>query len=933
MFENNFEINKGAKKSSIIAIIVIALIAAAVFAFSLYVKYLSLLEIGAKYVSVFFTNLGVKAIAHIASFLLIFVLFYASTFAVDKISRPIDGILSKWLKSTWVKIVLSVILSIFASAYVSETIYETYLLFAHSKEFGILDPFFGKDIGYYIFTRPFLASLVNSVLSVWLVVTIYCFAIYAVNFSVNETMDLRCLAKDKATVIHNIVNVVIYFTLKAFTYKFKSQEILYSEFAGVSGAGYTDIYVWFNFYKIAPYLLLTIVALAIVFLLKAKYKPMIFTVAVYPVTIIAVSLVSLYVQKFVVDPNEYIKEKPYLSYNLEFTKQAYNIKDVITAEFSADNNLTAQDIEENKEVLNNVRITDFGSTLTAYNALQGIRDFYTFFDIDITKYDINGTPTLVMTAPREISQSKLKESNQNYTNRIFRYTHGFGAVMSPLNRVTSEGQPEFLVSNIPPVSKNGAPKIKQPRVYYGETADKDDYAVVNTSIKEIDYLEGASDKEFQYDGNGGLKLGFLNKVIFALDKFDYHILVSNYITSDSKILINRNVADRVRKAVPFLTFDSDPYLVVDGNGNLKWILDGYTTSEYYPYSQSCNGINYIRNSVKAVVDAYNGDVSVYLMDRTDPIIQCYMDIYPGVILDEEFPADLKEHIVYPEYLFKIQSQVYGKYHVESEDSFYNRSDEWVFATEKYINESKSIAPYYNLLKIDEFPESDCNFVVMIPYTLNGKENMTSWLAASCDYENYGQMVCYRFPKGKNIYGTQQIESRIDNDPTISKELTLWSQGGSNVIRGNTLVVPIKNSLLYIEPIYITSSSVESSIPELKKVILAYDDKVVMEDNLGDCLSAVFNIPSDVAELQNGPNGVNYNVSDDALNAIIARLVENYDALSVASKDGNWVAFGEKMAALSKNIGELESYSGNTSASDTNQTDNTAEQDNSENVTE
>ncbi|MCI5971282.1 MAG: UPF0182 family protein [Oscillospiraceae bacterium] len=918
MVNPNFEFDKSAKRNAAVAIVLIILLAAAVLTFGLYVKYISISEIGAKYVSVFFTNLSVKAIAHITSFLLIFVLFYVSTFAVDKISRPIDGILSKWLKSVWVKIILSVILSVFASAYVSETIYETYLLFAHSKEFGILDPFFGKDIGYYIFTRPFLASLVNSVLSVWLVVTLYCFVLYIINFSVNETMDLRCLTKDKATVIHNIVNVVIYFTLKAFTYKFKSQEILYSEFAGVAGAGYTDIYVWFNFYKVAPFLLLAIVALSIVFLSRAKYKPMIITVAVYPATLIAVSLISLYVQKFVVDPNEFTKEKPYLSYNLEFTKQAYNINEVITAEFSSDNNLTAQDIEDNKEVLNNVRITDFNSTLTAYNALQGIRDFYTFFDIDITKYNINGTPTLVMTAPREISQSKLKESNQNYTNRIFRYTHGFGAVMSPLNKVTGEGQPEFLVSNIPPVSKNGAPKIRQPRVYYGETADKDNYAIVNTSIKEIDYLEGASDKEFAYDGNGGLKLNFLNKIIFALDKFDYHILASNYITKDSKILINRNVADRVRKAVPFLTFDADPYLVVDSNGNLKWILDGYTTSEYYPYSQTYNGINYIRNSVKAVVDAYNGDVNVYLIDRNDPIIKCYMDIYPGVILDEEFPEDLKEHIIYPEYLFKIQSQVYGKYHVDSENSFYNRSDEWVFATEKYFNETKSIAPYYNLLKIDEFPESDCNFVLMIPYTLNGKENMTSWLAASCDYTNYGQMVCYRFPKGKNIYGTQQIESRIDNDPTISKELTLWSQGGSSVIRGNTLVVPIKNSLLYIEPIYITSSAAEGGIPELKKVILSYDDKVVMEDNLGECLKAIFNVSGDITEPEGAYKGNSYNISDEKLNSIIARLVENYDGLSIASKDGNWVAFGEKMSELAKTINELENYNGNTVSEDNNE---------------
>lgn len=911
MFGKVFQIDKKTKRNILIIISALILLAIIAGSVSLYMKFISLKEIGWQYVSVFYTNMSVRIISRIISFLLIFVLFYVTSAIVDKISRPIGGALSQIIKKVWVKILFSVVLSVFSSVYVSETIYETYLLFANAKEFGILDPFFGKDIGYYIFTRPFLDALVNSTLAVWLVVTIYSIALYAIVFSVNETMDIRCLIKDRATVTHVIINIVIYFILKAFTYSFKSQEILYSEFAGVSGAGYTDIYVWFNFYKIAPFLLLAIVFVSVFFMTRAKFKLMFITIAIYPITIIAVSLSSVYVQKFVVDPNEFIKEELYLSYNLEFTKQAYNIDNVISTEFPVENQLDAEDIEKNKEVLNNIRITDFDSTLTAYNALQGIRDFYTFPDIDITKYDINSTPTLVMTSPREINTRKLEEDNQNYTNRIFRYTHGFGAVMSPLNKVTSEGQPEFLISNIPPSYKDGVPQITQPRVYYGEAYDDDDYAIVNTNIKEIDYLEGTSDKDFSYNGQGGIRLNLLNKLMFALDKFDYHILVSNYIKEDSKILINRNVVDRVKTAAPFLTFDKDPYMVIDSNGNLKWILDGYTTSKYYPYSQTYDGINYIRNSVKAVVDAYNGDVSIYLIDKIDPIIKCYMDIYPGVIKDEPLPNDLKEHIVYPEYLFNIQAKVFGKYHVDNADSFYNRSDEWVFSTEKYFNETQSIVPYYNMLKIDEFTHSDYNFVIMIPYTLNGKENMTSYLAASCDYQNYGQLVNYRFPKGKNIYGTQQIESRIDNDPVISKELTLWSQGGSNVIRGNTLVVPIEKSLLYIEPIYITSSTANSGIPELKKVIVAFNDQVVMENTLSECISTIFNVPANVIDahipVKKDDTVKTQNIKNEELNRVINRIVTTYNDVKTANQNSDWVLFGEKMADLQSAVTELEKF--------------------------
>lgn len=900
---------KSAKRTSIIIIITAVILFLAITALLFYTKIISVKELGNEFLNVFWTNLKVKVVSRIISFLVVFAMFFISTIIASILTRDKTGPMVGLLKKMSFKIIISLIVSVFASAYVSETIYDTYLLFANSTNFGTVDPLFGEDIGYYIFTRPFLASLINSLISVWLVVTLYCLAIYVIVFAVNEYYDLRNLFEDRPSIVHNLVNIVIFFLLKAMTYKFTSQEILYSDIGGVSGAGYTDIYVWYNFYKVAPFFLLALVALSLVFFFRSKYKKLFITILVYPAAIIAVSLTAFIVQSFIVNPNESVKERPYLEYNLQFTKNAFNINNVIETEFPVDNNLTEDDIIENANILDNIRITDFASTITAYNSLQGIRDFYKFSDVDVSKYNINGVPTLVMLSPRELSSEYLDKELSNYTNRTFRYTHGFGAVMSPQNKVTSEGQPEFIISNIPPESANGVVKIKQPRVYYGENMS--DYAIVNSSIKEIDYLEGNSDKEFSYDGKGGIRLGFLNKLIYSVKNLDFHMLISNYITPDSKILVNRNVKERVKEAIPFLKFD-DPNFVIDDNGYMKWIIDGYTTSKYYPYSQTYDDVNYIRNSVKVIVDAYDGTIDAYITDKNDPIINSYAKAYPGVFKTEALPKEISEHIIYPEYLFKLQATVYGRYHVNNATSFYNNSDSWVFSKEKYGSEIRDIEPYYNILKIDEFPNTDHNFVIMIPYTLRNKENMTSWLAASCDYNNYGQMVVYKFPKGKNVYGTQQIESRIDNDPAISKEMTLWGQGGSTVIRGNTLVVPIKTSLLYIEPIYITSQA-GAGLPELKRVIVSYGDRVVMEPTLKQALEVIFkNAPPSIETealppLENNEQSDEQIVGDIDLNEVIERVIESYNNANSSNQQGDWKGFGDNMNELDKAIKDLEKY--------------------------
>lgn len=901
----NSESKESSKRKWIIPIVAVLVILTMATVY-IYGEYISIKELGDQYLSVFLKDITVRLVSIVVSFLLVFTVFYITTRIIKEISYNMISVPADYLKRRGMVTIIAIIVSLFASTRISGNVYNTFLPFLNSVSFGIKDPVFGNDIGYYVFIRPFLDALVTSGANICFFAAIYTIAAYFLIYIGDEDLGVKALLTDKRPMLHIMINIVIFFIFKAFAYRFISEEILYSSFAGVTGAGYTDVTVWLNFYKIAPYLLLLLVVISIVFAMRAKYKNVLYTAAVYPLVFVVVSVVAFGIQSLVVVPNESVKESKYIGYNIEYTKKAYNIDDVVETEFPADNNLTVKDIHDYKAVLDNVRITDYASTVTAYNSLQGIRNFYKFNDADVSKYTINGKKTLAMVSARELNLQGLDKGAKNYTNSIYRYTHGFGAVMSPLNRVTPEGQPEFLINNIPPKSYGNAPEITEPRIYYGEIPNNQ-HSIVNSAIKEIDYIDGSTAQEYSYEGNGGIQMTALNKLVFALKNSDLQMLISSYIKPDSRLLINRNVAERVQKAIPFISFDKDPYLVIDGQGRLMWIVDGYTTSEYYPYSQKRDGINYIRNSVKAVVDAYNGDIRLYVVDKKDPVVQSYMKIYPSAFQKEEIPEDIREHIVYPETLFKIQAEIYGKYHVSDVNTFYNKSDSWIFAKEKYYTEIQDIEPYYNMIKIDEMPLTDENFVIMVPYTLQGKENMQSWFAASCDYENYGQMVSYQFPKGKNVYGTQQVESRIDNDANISQKITLWDQGGSNVIRGNTLVIPVKSSLMYIEPLYITASESTGAIPELKQVIVCYGDKIVMEATLEDALERIFN-----TEFANGQVAVDDSSDNEQTETvtkedIIKSVIDAYDSAMNSNKSGDWEKYGKDMQALEKEIDKLRQY--------------------------
>ncbi|MBQ7040310.1 MAG: UPF0182 family protein, partial [Clostridia bacterium] len=503
---------------------------------------------------------------------------------------------------------------------------------------------------------------------------------------------------------------------------------------------------------------------------------------------------------------------------------------------------------------------------------------------------------------REISKNNLEDAAKNYLNERFRFTHGFGVAMSKINSVTSKGQPDYLISNLVPEKKEGVPEITQPRIYFGQLTD--DQVVVNTKIRELDYSEGTKDIEFDYDGPAGIQLTFWNKLLFAFKTGDFRMLIANQITPKSRLLINRNIVERVKKVAPFFKYDTNPVIVIDDDGTLKWVIDGYTTSSELPYSQYTDGYNYIRNSFKVTVDAYTGEVQFYIIDNTDPIVQVYSKIYPTLFSKEDIPESIITKSKYPEYLFSTQCKIYAQYHAEDPTIFYNKNDMYAVANEKYEQDVRPVAPYYNIMQLDAFNKEEAEMILMLPYTLTNRENMVSWIAVGCEGENYGKIISYKFPKDYTVYGPLQIENMIDNDPEISKEMTLWNSGGSNVIRGNLLVIPIKDTILYVEPVYITTDN-QASLPLLQRVIVGCGEEIVMEETLEDALKKLFRISSSsdqTATPDNTTQTESIEIYDDK-NSVKA-VVDAYNTVESAFSKGNWAEFGEGMEALKQAVSDL-----------------------------
>jgi uncharacterized protein len=772
------------------------------------------------------------------------------------------------------------------------------LRFIHQVPHGENDPLFGRDIGFYLFSLPAYIALRNWMLLLLFMSSVIAGVIYFVHGGIN--LELRPWRVSPAATAHASALLGLYFAVKAWSYILDRFLLLYDDNGVVIGAGFTDVHV-----ELPVLWLLTGISAAAAMIawvnvrLRTYHLPIAAIALVFGSAFFLGEVFPPLFERFRVKPSELQLETPYIQRNIALTREAYNLRHIIVKPFPAEQELNFQSVQDNRGTTDNIRLWDWQPLMDTYAQLQEIRTYYRFLDVDVDRYQINGSYKQVMLAARELTPSLLPENAQTWVNLHLLFTHGNGVVMSPVTEKTSEGLPEFYLKDIPPVA-SGGPKISQPRIYFGQ--DTSGYVIVRNSIPEFDYPKGNDNVYASYDGRDGIPVGGMAwKTLFAWYFDDVNILLSNYITGESRIMLHRNIQDRVQTIAPFLRLDHDPYIVVS-NGRLYWIQDAYTSSDWFPYAQANGDINYVRNSIKIVIDAYNGTVEFYITDDADPIIATYRRIFPRLFKPfNAMQPDLQKHIRYPEDLFNIQAQEYRAYHMDTPEVFYNREDLWQFPRQPTspdgINapEGTRMAPYYIMMRLPG--DTRTEFFLMLPMAPSQRENMIAWLAARCDPPGYGRLIVYEFPKDKLIYGPFQIEARINQNTEISQQISLWNQMGSRVIRGNLLVIPIENSILYVSPLYLRAEA--GQLPELKRVIAAYGDHVVMEETLPAALAALFkqSIPAATVPMAG--------VSSSAAETVQAReALGHYDKAMDHLKSGDWTGFGAELKALRKLLQEL-----------------------------
>ncbi|WP_353930696.1 UPF0182 family protein [Okeanomitos corallinicola TIOX110] len=746
------------------------------------------------------------------------------------------------------------------------------LLYFHSQPFNSTEPLFSKDISFYIFSLPLW-----ELLAFWLIgLSFYAFVSVALTYllsgdSLSQGIYLGLSAPQKRHLFGLGGGLML---MVAFSYWLSRYELVYSP-RGVSfGASFTDVMA-----ELPTDTILCVLAVAIAFYLLSQtlfFKPkskhhqwIISGIGIYlMLTIAGDFIIPVIVQSLIVQPNELQRETPYIKRTIALTRQAFDLQAIEAKTFNPKGKLTQADIEANDLTIRNIRLWDQKPLLKTNRQLQQIRPYYRFPDADIDRYIINTEPKQktnlttekrqVLIAARELDYNAVPEQAKTWVNRNFVYTHGYGFTMSPVNTVAPGGLPEYFVKDI---SGNGSAlttssaeirasiPIGEPRIYYGEIANT--HVMTGTKVKELDYPSGSDNVYTTYDGKGGIRIGSLwRRWLFSTYLKDWRMIFTRDFLPQTKILFRRNIQERIREIAPFLKFDSEPYLVTadthpnpgqekfpDNKNYLYWIVDAYTISDRYPYSDQNNeGINYIRNSVKVVIDAYNGTVKFYVAEPKDPLINAWSQIFPEMFQPlAQMPANLRSHIRYPVDFFKIQAERLMIYHITNPQVFYNREDQWQIPNEIYGTESRELEPYY---LITSLPDVDFEeFILLLPYTPKQRTNLTAWLAARSDGENYGKLLLYNFPKERLIYGPEQIEARINQDPVISQQISLWNRQGSRAIQGNLLIVPIKQSLLYVEPIYLEAT--QNSLPTLVRVVVAYENRIVMAQTLEQALEGIF----------------------------------------------------------------------------------------------
>ncbi len=785
-------------------------------------------------------------------------------------------------------LIVSAIIGVFAGMWGSGLWYQT-LVFFNSVATGVEDPILGKDVGFYLFKLHFyevISLYAGFMIFLALVLVVLGYGVKGCLSVSRNGVNMTPEARKHVGILGGLFLFKI-----AFGFYLDRFDLLYSPHGIIVGAGYVDVHA--RIFALGFLTVITAIAgvLFAVAFLKGSLKKSLYPVGMVIVVYIAgVMIYPGLLQSLKVAPNEIGAERPFIEHHIAFTKFGYNLTNVAVRPFDVSYRLTARDIENNGATIKNVRLWDESPLLKTYSQLQQIRTYYKFSGIDNDRYTIDGEYGQVMLSTRELSYDDLP--SKSWINEKLVFTHGNGITMGPVSRVTKDGLPEFIVKDIPPVS-NADIKVTVPEIYFGELTD--DYAIANTRIPEFSYPTSEGNTYASYKGKGGVPLdSVFKRMLFASSFKAPKILLSSDIKKESRILYNRNIMSRVARIAPFLAFDKDPYIVVSGEGKLYWIIDAYTMSKNLPYSKRLtNGVNYMRNSVKITIDAYDGSVNFYQSDPDDAIIRVFGAIFPGLLKPmAEMPPDLKKHIRYPRELFAIQTALYATYHMTDPKTFYNKEDLW-----EIPSYSKTpMVPYYLIMKLPE--EKKEEYVLFMPYTPAKRDNLAAWFAARCDVPNYGQLIAYTFPRDRLVYGPRQIDARIDQDSYISQQITLWGQRGSQVIRGSLLVIPVETSLLYIQPLYLAAED-KGGLPELRRVIVAYENNVVMEDNLELCLQKLFGGKRWAPAAASLPQVKKKSVDD-----LIKEALMLFERMRELQRQGDWAGYGEYLKKLENALKEL-----------------------------
>ena len=951
----------------LLAVIVVLLVAGSRL-LGYYVDWLWFGEVGFR--SVFWTRILWQVIVGVAAFALFFVIVVlnvelarrlAPTYRVTEhgdLLEPRSESVRKYVG--WGGVAVCAVAALFAGVSAS-TQWQTFLLYFKQVPFGHKDAIFGHDIGFYVFSLPMWQSIQGFVLGALIAALVFAAIVHLIMGGIDysakapggaagaggqgaggsgETapsnspfaraqragapqmpqIDIKLGGR---AVAHLSGILAAIFVVVGVSQLFRGWSLLYSTAGAIYGAGYTDVHIRLPLTYVTLVIALLLAA-ALVWNIRRRHQWWPITIAVWIVVLIVLQgVVPAVYQSLIVNPNQLTKERQYIANNLAATREAYNLNQVTQQPLNPKTPLTPQKLVANQATLNNIRLWDPATLVANYKQQQELQPYYSFLDADVDRYTVNGVYTQTMLSARELNIAGLPASSQSWVNQHITYTHGFGVAMSAVNQVTKDGSPDFLIQDIPPVSAPGL-EIKQPRIYYGERGTG--YSLVKTNNKEFDY-PGANNTDVytSYTGSGGIPIAsLLNRLAFSVKYGTLKFFFTSAIESQSRIIIRNDITTRIKAAAPFLQLDHDPYMVV-ADGRLWWIQDAYTTTSRYPYSTPHNGINYIRNSVKIVVDAYNGTMKFFVFDEQDPLLKTYLAAYPSLFTAKsEMPQVLIDHLRYPEDLFNVQAEVYSTYHVDGADVLYNKGNQWAIPENVALSGAGRMEAYYVIMRLPGAAKEE--FLLMLPFVPNGRSNMISWLGARSDMPDYGKAINFVFSSSTTVFGPSQVEATINQDPDISSQRTLWGQQGSQVVMGNLLVTPIEDSLLYVQPLYIQSD--QTQLPQLKRVIVFYrapapaggqgnaQQVVAMKQTLGEALTAAFgesfssgNASGGTSTGGTGTGGTGGTGSGGALTQqardLIALASQQFDDAQKALQAGDFAGYGTQIKALQKTLRSLQ----------------------------